>query len=154
MRLASLLAASAAVLSLAAAPVQAQDYSLSPTYGGVGLTAGFAPDPYTVGVVAGGRTPASNVGSCAGWIASAPDFRLNYSAGGFPLTIFAVAGQDSTLVINAPNGRWYCDDDSGGNLNPSITWSSPMSGQYDIWVGTYAQGTNFSAQLGITELSR
>ena len=28
---------------------------------------------------------------------------------------------DTTLVVNGPDGRWYCDDDGGnGSLNPAL----------------------------------
>ena len=57
---ATAIVAAAAFTGLAAA----QDYSLSPNFGEVSLSAGFAPDPYGVSIVAGGSVNASNVG-CA-----------------------------------------------------------------------------------------
>ncbi|MFY0636421.1 peptidase S1 [Maricaulis maris] len=113
----------------------AQDYSLSPNFGEVSLSAGFAPDPYGVSIVAGGSVNASNVG-CAGSISNAPDVRLYWSGGA--VTIGAESGSDTTLVINAPDGSWYCADDVNG-LDPAIRLSG--SGQYDIWVGVYGGGT-------------
>ena len=58
----------------------------------------------------------------------------------------------NTLLVNAPDGSWYCNDDSNG-LNPMVSWSSPRSGQYDIWIGTYGSGSGMaSATLTISEL--
>lgn len=134
----------------------AQDYGLEPTYGSVTLPGGFTPDPYTVSLSSGGSINAAdrNLGSdCRGYIANAPDFRLNFSAGSLPLIISVDSGSDTTLVINAPDGSWYCDDDSGDGLNPSVRFGSAMSGQYDIWVGTYGSDNLESATLSISELT-
>ncbi|ABI66879.1 peptidase S1 and S6, chymotrypsin/Hap [Maricaulis maris MCS10] len=132
--------AAAAFAGLAAA----QDYSLSPNFGTTSLSAGFAPDPYGVSIVAGGSVNASNVG-CAGMISNAPDVRLQWSGG--RITIGAESGSDTTLVVNAPDGSWYCADDVNG-FDPAIALSG--SGQYDIWVGVFGGGTA-NATLYFTE---
>ena len=89
--------------------------------------------------------------SVTAWVAKAPDFRLNYTAGKFALTIYAESKADTTLLINLPDGKWVADDDSGGNLNPLVKFDKPQSGQYDIWVGTFGK-ENAPAVLKITEL--
>ena len=146
----------AAVVSVAAlsVPALAQDYSAPPTYGSVNLNSGFTPDPYNVRLTSGGARPASNVSSsCRGWIANAPDYSVYYEAGNmFDLTIGAVSDSDTTLVVNGPSGNWYCDDDSGEGLNPSLTFANPASGRYDIWVGSYREGNYADATLSISEL--
>lgn len=148
----SLIAATAAVLLLAPA-AQAQDTSATATYGSVYLNSGFTPDPHNVSLTAGGSIDASNIGSpCTGSIARAPDFELTYSAGSLPLYIYATSSSDTTLVVNGPDGQWYCDDDSNGGTNPQVTFNTPRSGTYDIWVGTYGGGTA-SAELHITEIA-
>lgn len=153
--IARIIAAGAALAAIATAGVAtAQNYSLNPTYGTANLNAGFSPDPYVVNVQSGGSINASNVSSsCRGFIANAPDVRLNYSSGSFPLIISANSSADTTLVINAPDGSWYCSDDEGANgMNPSVRWNSPRSGQYDIWIGTYGSASLQPAQLHISEL--
>lgn len=147
---AALLAASTAGIAVA------QDWSLNPTFGSVSLSGGFTPDPYTVSITAGGNIDATQVfDRCRGMIANAPDFRLQFNPGSLPLTIGARSNTDTTIVINGPDGQWYCDDDSGEGLNPSVTFNNPQGGQYDIWIGTYGSGSDLaSSTLTISELGR
>lgn len=132
----------------------AQNPNAEPNYGELRLQAGFTNDPRVVSLQAGGSLPARNAGdNCAGFITSAPDVRLHYDAGSLPLIISVDAAADTTLVVNAPDGRFYCDDDGGVNgLNPSVRFNSPRSGRYEIWVGTYRAGETQNARLHISEL--
>ncbi len=147
-----ILAASCLALAFAV-PAAAQDTGADPSYGTVELSSGFTPDPYQVNVSSGGNTDASGIGSpCTGMIANAPDIRLVYSSGSLPLIISANSDFDTTLVVNAPDGLWYCDDDTGEGVNPSVRFNKPMSGRYEIWVGTYS-GTDYRpAVVDISEL--
>jgi len=148
------------LICLAAAPAHAQsgkdmqvDPSARATFGEVALYAGFPNDPYGIMVTAGGTIEASRVASgCSGRVARAPDFQLTYSAGGAPLTFGTIANTDTTLLINGPDGRWTCDDDSGGDGDALVTYQRPMSGVYDVWVGVFS-GDNDQAELFITELN-
>jgi hypothetical protein len=130
------------------------NFSLPPNYGSVSLTSGFSPDPYTVGMSSGGSVDVSYLGGgCIGFATSAPDFRLQYTSGSFSLIrIYFVGSGDTTLIINDPGGGWHCVDDSFGTLNPTVDFSNPASGQYDIWVGSYSSGTSVGGTLSITEL--
>lgn len=128
-------AAAALVAASTAGAVAAQDWTLSPNYGSTSLNSGFLPDPWNVNLTAGGNISAGNVG-CAGSITNAPDYRLQW--GGGRVTIGANSNSDTTLVVNAPDGNWYCSDDVNG-FNPALVFN--QSGQYDIWIGTYGGGT-------------
>ncbi len=154
--IARIFAAAAALAAVATAGVAAaQNYSLQPAYGTVNLNAGFTPDPVNVNVLSGGRIDAATrFNGCRGFIADAPDVRLNYRAGtSLPLILSVNSSADTTLVVNGPDGQWYCDDDGGNTgLNPSLRFGSPMSGQYDIWIGTYGNASNQPAVLSISEL--
>ncbi len=143
-------AGAAAVIVAFAGVAAAQDINGPPTYGTFNLQAGFEPDPAFQDVVAGGRTDASAISGCRGMIATNPDVRIIYSSGQYPLTIWAESSIDTTLVINAPDGTWYCDDDSAGNLNPALRFARPQSGRYEIWVGTY-NGGNGNARVWVSE---
>jgi hypothetical protein len=147
-------AVAAMAVALCAGGAMAQNFSLNPTYGTLNLAAGFQPDPQVVSVQSGVSINAQTLSSsCQGFIANAPDVRLNYTAGQYQLMISADASADTTLVINGPDGSWYCDDDGGNNgLNPLIRFNTPASGQYDIWIGTYGNASLQPAQLYISEI--
>lgn len=134
------------------------DYSLDPAYGSIDLVSGFSPDPHEVEIAAGGAIDASTIGQpgCLGFIAQAPDYRVNWTAGSgsLPLIFSVGSDADTTLVINDAEGNWVCDDDGGNEgLNPSITFTAPVSGQYDVWVGTYAEGELQNSTLHVSELT-
>jgi hypothetical protein len=150
------LASSALTLALAT-PAIAQDITADPNFGTHNLQAGFSPDPYTVSVTSGGGIAASNAADgCVGTVSDAPDVRLSFSASDSatarPLIISVDSTEDTTLLINAPDGSWYCDDDSGSGSNPMVVFGRAQSGRYEIWVGTYSNGEYHSAQVRISEL--
>lgn len=155
MSLKRVLAAGLALAALAAAPASAQNVNANPTYTTLTLRAGFQPDPTVVNVQSGGSINAQSINSaCAGFIADAPDVRLVYSAGSLPLIISVNSSADTTLVVNGPDGSWYCDDDSGAEgMNPMVRLNSPASGRYEIWVGTYGGANLQAAQLHISEVN-
>jgi hypothetical protein len=123
--------------------------NLKPTYGAVKLSANFQPDPFTRDVQAGGELTV-NTGGVNAHVAKAPDFSLHYTAGKFPLLFTVKSVGDTTLLINLPDGSWVADDDSGGGLDPLVRIGKPMSGRYDIYVGTF-QNEILAATLHITE---
>ena len=155
-RLDRALAALCAALGLAGL-AEAQDLSASARYGAVTLESDFRPDPHVVNVESGGPDAASSHGSgCTGYISNErADFELTYTdAGRYSLGIYVVGDDDTTLVINDPSGRWFCNDDfnARGGTNPGVVFSNPADGTYDIWVGAYEQGgTGSDVQLIITE---
>lgn len=134
----------------------AQDASKSATYGAIRLSAGFTPDPYRVQVTAGGDIDAYAdtplPAACVGRVANAPDFEVTYEAGRLPLVFRTLSRVDTTLIINGPDGRWHCDDDSysTGEGDAEVRFDKPRSGVYDVWIGTFGDGMA-SATLLITE---
>jgi hypothetical protein len=117
------------------------------------LTAGFTPDPFTTVLAAGGPIDAGTVdGVCNGFIASEPDFELNYTSGDWPLRIYVTSDADTTLLMRTPSGEIMCNDDFDG-LNPSLSLSAPSSGIYEVYIGTYSPTDgNPHATLAVTEL--
>ncbi len=126
----------------------------TPLYGEVDLWSGFDPDPYLVEVEAGGETNVESLGlgsGCTGFIAAdQPDFRVQYELGDYPLSFYVESAADTTLVVNAPDSQWYCNDDFEG-ANPMVMFDYPESGQYDIWIGHFGDSSTHDATLGITE---
>jgi len=121
-------------------------------FGSVDLSPGFMPDPHATGGTSGGESEASRLNaSCRGWIASNPD-HIFTARGAFNfLRIFAVSSEDTTLVIQTPNGQLRCDDDTFGR-NPSVEGQFP-AGTYRIWVGSYSHGARAPYRLYLSELS-
>ena len=115
----------------------------------VSLSAGFVPDPVTYDVYSGGPNNAANIsGNCVGAVAVNADFTLYFDSAGGPLNIGIVSSGDTSLIIMAPDGNWYCNDDRYG-LNPALEWSRAPSGRYEIWAG--AVGEPAAATIVITE---
>jgi hypothetical protein len=150
-----LIAAGSMLASLGlGAPASAQNVSLNPTYGSFNVQTGFQPDPLVVNVQSGGSVDAHTISqSCQGFIANAPDVRVNFQPGSLPLIISVASNADTTLVVNLPDGSWACDDDSGNGANPSLRFDHPQSGQYDIWIGTYGNNSLQPAQLNVSEVT-
>lgn len=131
------------------------DYTLTPNSGSATLDAGFQPDPFTVSITSGGPINASYLGDdCRGYAIAAPDFRIFYTAGRSSLLRFFFVGDgDTTLIVNGPDATWHCNDDSFGSLNPTVDFDNPQSGQYDIWVGSFQQGSFIRGTLFVTQES-
>ncbi len=134
-------------------PVVTLNYNLSPVFGSAELTSNFGPDPFTVGITSGGPASVSYLGDgCLGYTTSAPSFSLSYTSGDFSLLRFYFIGSsDTTMVINSPNGSYFCVDDSFDTVDPTIDFNNPVSGRYDIWIASYLQGASISGFLYITE---
>ncbi|HYC75075.1 peptidase S1 [Brevundimonas sp.] len=145
-----------ALAAMLAAPgaAAAQNANLTANFGEIRLNVGFTPDPHRVDLTAGGSidayTDTDLPGACVGDISDAPDYEVTYSAGSLPLVFRTRSSTDTTLIINGPDGQWYCDDDSWGDGDAEVRFNKPSSGTYDIWIGTFNGGTA-SAALLITE---
>jgi len=125
-------------------------------FGALTLAGGFMPDPTMRPVSSGGTinvAPLSLAPGCRGFVTAQPDIILRYNSPAEFVRFFVRSAGDTTLIINDGAGNWHCDDDSGGGTNPMVDLARPASGQYDIWIGSYASSSDrHQAQLGITEL--
>ena len=135
----------------------AQDPFSSPSFGEVSLVSGFEPDPHTVSIYAGGSVElsVSRLVDCVGFVSDAPDYRVIYDSDNQQrsLSFYAESESDTVLLVNDPNGEWYCNDDYSDELGlaSGLDFSAPQSGVYDIWVGSYEDEFS-SATLYVTEL--
>ncbi|MCH8491043.1 MAG: hypothetical protein LAT81_14095, partial [Oceanicaulis sp.] len=57
---------------------------------------------------------------------------------GGALVISADADFDTTLAVLAPDGTWFCDDDSGRGVQAELTLRSAEPGVYLVWLGAFA----------------
>jgi hypothetical protein len=121
-------------------------------FGTVSLTPGFVPDPHVATGNAGGSLDATSWNaSCRGYVSQTPD-HLFAAGGNFSfLKIMVSSTEDTTLVVQKPDGTYLCNDDTEG-LNPVITGSFPP-GTYRVWIGSYQAGQNPAYRLGFSELS-
>lgn len=124
-------------------------------FGSRTLAPGFMPDPLNIPVTSGGSLDARamNLGpGCVGFVTARPDVILRMTGNSASLRVYVTAPGDTTLLVNSGRGRWFCNDDSFGGRNPTVDLPSTGSGQYDIWVGSYAPGANVQGVLHITEV--
>ncbi len=135
---------------------RAPNRNMRPQSGRVALRSGFAGDPDITTVPVGGQVNVSRTVQddfCWGQVSEAPGVILDYRAGDdADLFVSLEAEADTTLLVQGPNGDWYCDDDTAGNLNPGLRIRAPQSGEYAIWGGRYSNGPIIQGQLYISEL--
>lgn len=150
----SLFAVAAALVFGLVGSAIAQEWQAEPRFGTIGVAPGFAPDPITVIVTAGGSDSTGDLGpTCLGYIDNRkPDFDVNLSGSMEKLSFFVDGKGDTTLVINDPTGSWHCNDDFSGEagLNPAITFSEPQPGNYNVWVGNHNAGDFYPVALKLT----
>jgi hypothetical protein len=134
------------------------DFSKTSNYGSVELESGFLPDPHTKDLKSGGSIDASYLGDdCSGFVTSAPDYEVKYRAGERDLLRFYFVGEDrhssdTTLIVNDPAGNWYCNSDSYDDIFPTVDFTDPAGGTYDVWIGSVEDDLNWKGTLFITEL--
>lgn len=147
-------------------PVSAQELDPNaeePTFLEVSLGPGFLPDPFIVSALAGGDIDALvdlDLGAdCAGMVASVPDIRINWTQGDEEpsgVRVFFVAEDDTTLIIQTPDGEFLCNDDNEIDaatvFDPTIDILEPADGTYNIWIGTFEESEEFvPGYLMVTE---
>ena len=121
------------------------------------LDEGFRPDPFSVELRAGGSSSVEDIDpSCNGYIAENASYSFEYHPDdGSELGLYlGESAADTTLVVQDPTGRWYCNDDysetSAGA--PGVRIADPSGGIYKIWAGVFAEVEKGAAvELAITE---
>jgi hypothetical protein len=121
------------------------DPDQEPALGSETLKAGFKPDPFKKEMAAGG-TISTKLGGVSANVGKRPEFRLDYTGDGSPLTFAVESAGDTTLLIRQPDGKWIANADG---CRGQIRLEKPQSGRYDIFVGSIAK-ENVRATLVIT----
>ncbi len=135
----------AACVLMAGAAQACPNWQNNPTYGSYDLSLSQLRAGHGLSLTAGGSFDWKNcqhirVGTDdgPGYFEAAPDVRYFVNnVEGRRLSIFVQSACDSTLLINTQSASWYYDDDDNGNADAKIVLTRPLSGQIDVWVGTY-----------------
>ncbi len=80
---------------------------------------------------------------------TAHTFRLRLGAGERMEVLMESDDFDSYLELHGPDGNYWSDDDSGGNLNALLTMTAPVAGVYELT----ARSFGFGEVLGIYTLT-
>lgn len=110
--------------------------------------------PYAQDMTGGGELEAFNIELdnhlCTGFVHAMPTFSFSWSGEAEELSVFFESEKDTTLVVQAPDGAFVCDDDIHGahNLNPALMFI-PIEGTYYVWVGSFAPSIDVDGKLTI-----
>ncbi|GAB5446523.1 hypothetical protein [Gymnodinialimonas sp.] len=101
-------------------------------------------NPYTINTGASGNIDLANCGHI-GFVNAAPQVSINFTETYGPVQVSTYSSCDTVLLVNAPDGSWWFNDDSGGS---TLSWMmvDVNPGRMDVWVGTY-NGSTCDAQV-------
>ncbi len=93
-------------------------------------------NPYTINTGARGDIQLANCGYAGGFVEAAPSLSITFTDTNGPVQLSTYSSCDTVLLVNAPDGSWWFDDDSGGDFQ---AWMmvGVIPGRMDVWVGTY-----------------
>lgn len=105
-------------------------------------------------VAAGGTQDVSQCGLptfASGFFAAQPNLTF-FLSGMQDYARLEIQGQsacDTVLLVRTPDGSWYFDDDSNGNMDPMLDLynTGMLNGRLDIWMGTYDGNGNCQATV-------
>ncbi|MEM9448386.1 MAG: hypothetical protein AAGA75_07615 [Cyanobacteria bacterium P01_E01_bin.6] len=85
---------------------------------------------------------------CVGFAASEPDhiLQVDQDLGAIAIRVDSNGG-DTTLLVQAEDGRTWCGDDVGNSTDARVQINNLASGDYRVWVGSFDPGTRYQYQL-------
>jgi hypothetical protein len=143
----SALAAAGPSLAKGSSAAQATAVVTAPPSGGaegafltINPLAGFPLDPFLVTAQGGGPVAANTLSkNCTGYIPAKPTVTVDYKSKADVLKAFFYSDGDTTLVIQTPDGKYICGDDTNRLvLDPTVEINKPAQGRYNVWVGSAA----------------
>jgi serine protease Do len=115
-----------------------------------------APDPYAIpGSLGGGDIDmgAQNA-NCPGMYTAFPSFGFTLSQPTEYLRVFFVSDEpraDAALIVQMPDGTWYCNDDSFRTKQPTVDVIGNLAtGGVSVWVGSFNPGESIPGTLYLT----
>lgn len=99
--------------------------------------AGFPLDPFVVSLQGGGEVAATTLSKeCTGFVPASPTLTFDYNGKADLLKAFTYSDGDMVLVVQTPDGKYVCADDTNAVLlDPTIEIAKPAQGVYNVWVG-------------------
>ena len=129
------------------------DVNAPPKFGVHDVSQPGAPDPYVIGLEAGGPLNARRSGfprGCFGIMTAEPSVEIEWDGSQSQLNIFTAGGGDTTMGVLGPDGAFRCDDDGAGRgTNAGLRYSSAHAGTYKVWVGSF-DNRNFNTRLVVS----
>ena len=136
-------------------PVLAQESN----FGSATLSSGFQSAQGVMQGRTGGSFSLSSIANrdragnlCIGFGDSTPDHVLNLQSNFARLSLQVNSrGNDTTLIVQGPNGFLRCGDDTGSSKDASVGGENWPSGTYRVWVGAFEAGKQFDYMLTVRE---
>ncbi|MGB7442127.1 MAG: hypothetical protein WA919_13730 [Coleofasciculaceae cyanobacterium] len=128
-------------------------------FGEVSLAPGFPPGSVQVVGHTGGNYPLTSIANrdsnnkpCYGYGDETPDhiIVLEQNFSNFSLLVNS-GGENTTLVVKSPDGKFYCGDDTGPSEDASVRGLDLSAGTYKVWVGSVEAGQNWNYTLTVQE---
>lgn len=136
----SIITSAAAVMagSLGIAAPQSSAQAVGPAFISINPEAGLPLDPFILSLQAGGPIEASTVAKgCTGYITKNPVVTIDYKGKADLLKMFFYSDGDPVLVIQTPEGKFVCNDNTNAALlDPLVMLTKPAAGRYAIWLGS------------------
>lgn len=89
---------------------------------------------------------------CLGYGDTSPDFTMVLESELPQLTLQVNSGgNDTTLVVQGPDGTVRCGDDTGANEDASIAAQNWPAGSYNLWVGSFMPAQRWNYRLSARE---
>ncbi len=89
---------------------------------------------------------------CMGYGSLTPDHTLQVSQkmSQVMLQVRSKQQQDTTLVVEGPDNRLYCSDDSSqGSKEAGLVMTNLKTGNYRVWIGAFEPGAGFRYSLNV-----
>lgn len=88
---------------------------------------------------------------CMGYGALTPDHTIQVQQSGAQVKLqIKTNQQDTTLVVEGPDNRLYCADDSPqGGKDAGLVLANAKAGNYKVWIGAFEPGTGFRYTLNV-----